>query len=356
MGGSSTRRRGAFVAGLVIAVLFALLIAAMDGRAAAQRIRGAEWGLIPVAVFFALLSYSALSTAFSFLLGIFGVKLRRRDVIEIAFVTGALNNLVALGGVAGYSIRVVLLRRRGSSLADVLSASLIHSYFNHLVLLALVPSGILYLILRHPLPGGEQAGLAAAGGLFLLLLMGMTFLLLSSRARAFMVRLLGRAVGGVIRRDVETHLRELDVTLSRGLDAIRARRRVLVAPVLLVLTDWASTSVVLMVCFAAFGHTVPLGVVLSGFAIGVAAGAVSMLPGGMGVQEGSMAGVYTLLGVPYEQAVLTALLFRIVFYVIPFTAGLPLYRRLLRETPEEAPAAAYEGTERSAGGGPISDS
>jgi uncharacterized protein (TIRG00374 family) len=331
------------VAALVITVLLALLIAAMDGQAAARRIRGADWRLVPVAGFFALLGYTALGTAFSYFLGIFGKKLRRRDVIEIAFVTGALNNLVALWGVAGYSIRVVLLRRRGSSLSDVLSASLLHSYFNHLVLLALVPSGILYVLLRHPLPGGEQIGLAAAGGLFLVLLLGMTFLLVSARARALLVRILARTLGGVIRRDVESHLRELDDTLTRALDAIRARPRVLVTPVLLVLADWSCISTVLMVCFAAFGHTVPLGVVLSGFAIGVAAGAASMLPGGMGVQEGSMAGVYTLLGVPYEQAVLTALLFRLVFYVVPFSLSLPFYRRLLREE-ERSTATADPGS------------
>ena len=55
-----------------------------------------------------------------------------------------------------------------------------------------------------------------------------------------------------------------------------------------------------------------------------------MVPGGLGVQEGSMAGVYHLLGVPLEQAVLVSLLFRLVYYVIPFGVSLAFYWYVLQ--------------------------
>jgi len=72
---------------------------------------------------------------------------------------------------------------------------------------------------------------------------------------------------------------------------------------------------------------------LTGFAIGVTAGFLSMLPGGLGVQEGSMAGIFVLLGVEYERAVLAAMLFRVLYYVVPFAASLVLYAHILRATP-----------------------
>ena len=56
-----------------------------------------------------------------------------------------------------------------------------------------------------------------------------------------------------------------------------------------------------------------------------------MVPGGMGVQEASMAGTYHLLGVPLEQAVLVALLFRLVYYMAPFGVSLVFYWYVLRE-------------------------
>ena len=73
------------------------------------------------------------------------------------------------------------------------------------------------------------------------------------------------------------------------------------------------------------------GVVITGFAVGVAAGVMSMVPGGLGVQEGSMAGAYHLLGVPLEQGVLVSFLFRLVYYMVPFGVSLLFYRNVLRE-------------------------
>ena len=71
-------------------------------------------------------------------------------------------------------------------------------------------------------------------------------------------------------------------------------------------------------------------VVVTGFAVGVAAGVMSMVPGGLGVQEGSMAGAYHLLGVPLEQGVLVSFLFRLVYYMVPFGVSLLFYRSVLR--------------------------
>jgi uncharacterized membrane protein YbhN (UPF0104 family) len=55
-----------------------------------------------------------------------------------------------------------------------------------------------------------------------------------------------------------------------------------------------------------------------------------MIPGGLGVQEASLAGIYALLGIPFAQAVLVSILFRVVYDFIPFLLSLGLYRRLIR--------------------------
>lgn len=69
---------------------------------------------------------------------------------------------------------------------------------------------------------------------------------------------------------------------------------------------------------------------LTGLTLGVAVALLSMLPGGLGTQDGSMTGVYVLLGVPLEQAVLAAVLFRLVYYAVPCSASLVVYRYLER--------------------------
>ncbi|MEI2691160.1 MAG: lysylphosphatidylglycerol synthase domain-containing protein [Anaerolineae bacterium] len=62
-----------------------------------------------------------------------------------------------------------------------------------------------------------------------------------------------------------------------------------------------------------------------------------MAPGGLGVQEGSMSGIYALFGVPFQQAVLAAILFRVLYYFVPYLFSLSLYRRLLRRVQDTTP-------------------
>lgn len=97
----------------------------------------------------------------------------------------------------------------------------------------------------------------------------------------------------------------------------------------LILADWGATVLVVIFCFSAFGDPIGLGVLITGFAVGIAVGLFSMIPGGLRAQEASMAGIYSLLGIPLEQAVLVSLLFRLVYYFVPFGVSLVLYRRLL---------------------------
>ena len=323
-------RRGKGVALVLVCALLGLLLASMDARDAAQVLHQAHWFYVPVAVLCTALSYGCLSGGYAAIHRVFGIRVPRRDLLEIGFISFALNNLLSIGGTAGYSLRLVLLRRRGLAAGDVLAASLVHSYLNHIVMMSLLPLGLLYLLLRHPLGQRQTESLTAASVLALLLLAGSTVLLGHRAARAKAARFLGAASRRLLRRDVEPVLRHLDATLGVGMDAIRARPRLLVLPILLVLGDWATSVLALDFCFRALGEALHPGVLLTGFALGVTLGFLSMLPGGMGVQEGSMVGTYALLGVDYERAVLASMLFRVLYYLLPFAVSLLLYVRLLR--------------------------
>ncbi|MGB3681320.1 MAG: flippase-like domain-containing protein, partial [Rubrobacteraceae bacterium] len=112
-------------------------------------------------------------------------------------------------------------------------------------------------------------------------------------------------------------------------------------PLVFVVGDWGASIATLWFCFAALGQPVSPGILIAGFAVGVTVGMLSMVPGGLGVQEGSMAATYALFGVPLGQAALAAVLFRLVYYIVPFLVSLAFYRRLLREVggPPDQPIA-----------------
>ena len=149
--------------------------------------------------------------------------------------------------------------------------------------------------------------------------------------RGLVLGLVRRAWQAVTRKDIQRTLDDFQATLKRGLLEIQRRPRALMLPLLLIGADRLARIGVVWVCFQALGSDVGLGVLVTGFAVGVALGVMSMVPGGLGVQEGSMAGTYHLLGVPLEEAVLVAVLFRLVYYMVPFLVSLAFYRRILRE-------------------------
>ena len=72
--------------------------------------------------------------------------------------------------------------------------------------------------------------------------------------------------------------------------------------------------------------------VVTGFAIRMAVGVMSMGPGRVEIHEGTIAGTYHLLGMPLEEAVVVSVLFRVVFQLIPLALSLSLSWRMLRPT------------------------
>jgi uncharacterized protein (TIRG00374 family) len=311
-------------------VLVGGVVVALDWRQAERVLKDARWEWAAVALTFTALSYLCLSAGFTAASRIFNIALNSRYLLVIGFITNALNNLVSTGGAAGYSVRLILMRRRGQATADILAATILHSYLNTLAVLVLLPLGLAHLLANHPLTRREEIGLGIVLGLACLTLAAVSAFMFYQPARKTITGIvtgLGQRLAG---RDLHSAFGGLDSTLSRGGVALRQHPSRLVLLVGLVVVDWTASVLALGFCFRALGSPLSMGVLVTGFAIGVAAGLVSMVPGGLGVQDGSMTGIYAWLGVPLEQAVLASVLFRVVYYLIPFAVSLVFYWGLLR--------------------------
>jgi hypothetical protein len=103
----------------------------------------------------------------------------------------------------------------------------------------------------------------------------------------------------------------------------------------LTLADFICSIAAMGIIFKALGTSVTPGVLVTGYVIGIMAGLLSMVPGGFGIQEASMAGIYALLGVPFEVAVLAAILFRVLYYLVPYFCILPFYNRLQHQARQQ---------------------
>ena len=130
-------------------------------------------------------------------------------------------------------------------------------------------------------------------------------------------------------RDASRFVDSFNNTANEGLYSLRHSSSTILVILGLVLVDWFGTLTALYVCFRIIGLSVGPGVLILGYLTGRTAGAISFTPGGAGVQEASMAGIYSLLGEPFSSVLIAAVLFRLVYYFIPFGISLAFYRNLV---------------------------
>ncbi len=320
-------RRGltAFVIAITVLAVLAIL---MDWREVRSLVGHARLSAIPFALAFTALSYATFSYGFALVGALFGIRLPKHDLAVAGFVSSVVANLISLGGVAGYSMRIMILNRRGLSSAEILGPSIFHSYLTNLFLAAMLPVGFVILELGHPLSRTVEIELGAAAAVLITFFVIGSFALFRATFRRDLLARVERVWMRFSKRKLAATVWELDETLARGIAAAERNPSTLLVPVTLVLLDWTFCLTTIYYCFKALGVSVAPGVLVTGFSVGVVAGVLSMIPGGLGVQEGSMAGVYALLNVQFEQALLASVLYRVVYYFIPYLVSLILYRRL----------------------------
>jgi uncharacterized protein (TIRG00374 family) len=325
------------ITALIIGIcILGVVIVASDWQDMRQVLMQADWRYIPVVLLFTFISYTCYSYAYAYVGDLIGIRMGKLEQAEACFISTVINHVLTTGGVAGYSVRYLLLRMYKVSFKDLISSSFIHYYLTSLDMLTFLPLSFIYLMLHASVPRAISIALGLMTLLFGLILLLTTGLILFPSRRHPLVRVLGRIGQKVLRRDYLAWLTQLDESLSLGTRAILQRPFLLLWIMLLTVLDFASSIAAMGFVFYALGTSLNPAVLVCGYVIGIMAGLVSMVPGGFGVQEGSMAGVYALLGIRLEQAVLAAILFRILYYLVPYFLILPFYHRLLRRAKQPA--------------------
>jgi uncharacterized protein (TIRG00374 family) len=152
------------------------------------------------------------------------------------------------------------------------------------------------------------------------------------RVRAFVLRAVGRIWHFVTRRHIETALGNFENAVDQGFVEIKRKPKLGLYLAIAVIGDVAAMIASLFFCFKALGIPVHVGALITGFNFGITLTVISFIPGDLGVQEASIAGILAIFGVPFSQAVLGAILFRVLYYFVPFVFSLGFYWSLLKET------------------------
>lgn len=334
---SSARASNRYItAFIIILTLIGFIFIASDWQEMRQVILRADWRYLVLVLLFTFLSYAFYSYAYAVVAKTLEIRMRKRDLASVCFISTVVNHVITTGGVVGYSLRYFIMKMYKVSLKEVLTSSFLHYYLTSLDMLTFLPISIAYLMRHTSIPRGIIIALGVMTVLFgLALLLSTLLVVLPSRRRPIITWLVlhGRKL---LRRDWSHWLIQLDDTLNCGMDAFKRQPLRLVWVMLLTLLDFACSIIAMGFVFNALGPAIRAEVLVSGYVIGIMAGLLSMIPGGLGVQEGSMASIYALLGVSFRQAILAAILFRILYYLVPYLLILPFYNRVVQNAKQLA--------------------
>lgn len=91
---------------------------------------------------------------------------------------------------------------------------------------------------------------------------------------------------------------------------------------------WAANIAILWASFHAFDVSVPLGVVIQGFFVGMAANLVPFAPGGVGAVDAGLIGAFVIFGLPSASVFAAVLAYRVIAFWLPLPPGIVAFVQL----------------------------
>lgn len=338
---SGTTRAGAprrWVAWLALfgAAVLVFLVTRTDLRRLLETAGAISPGLLLLPALATLGSYLTMAWSYHGIASAAGYTIPFAEMCRITLVANTANYLLSTGGLSGFALRMYLFARRGIPAGSAVLISLVQTLLTNLILLLFVLWGFALLFFSHTLVGRD---LVAAGILLVIfsgiVLAGVLVLLQRSWRRRVLyatVNVIDRVLARIAphRKPRRAALVRFQHNLNVGLDFLLQRPRDMLGPTIFIVLDWIFTLLVLHTAFVAIGAPIAMSHVVAGFAIGMFFSVASLVPGGLGILEGSMAAVFVTLGVQLEQAVVAILIFRAAYYGLPLAASLVLAPRMLR--------------------------
>ena len=335
------------VSTLLTVVMVVVLIAGLATMFSAwaevrQAIAGARPGPLLLALVASGVTYAIVSLRFATLSRVFKIHVPFFLLWQVGYVATLLGRNVVGGGTVGIMLIMAVLKRRAIPLPRGATVSLVQSYVNLLIAFSMFLAAVAYVVF------GGLLGSVHGGALYVTIA-ALSLFAAAAAAALFARRFRGRLIDWlvtVVKRWTGKDFKEFGVqfadSVDEGIGALRGDIGRMAAILAMLGIEAGLTLLSLWLCFESVGQSPGLGVLLAGYGIGLAIGMVSLIPGGLGVQEGSMAGVYAFLGMPLSDAVAVATLFRAVHYFVPFLASLVLYREMIRRTGEQDTPGAAE--------------
>jgi uncharacterized protein (TIRG00374 family) len=282
-----------------------------------------------VAGAFCVAAYGAYVALFRGVVGSL-VELNWRESYEVTMAGLAASLLFSAGGAGGVILTYWALRKAGMEARQAacrMVAFLILLY--SVYALAVIVDGILLRtgLLNGPNPAGLTIVPAVVAGALLCVALLLTLIPGDLERRMGAASETGR-FGRLARR-----FATVPATLARGartaLELIKTPSRGGLA-VAGAVGYWAANIGILWASFHGYGLSVPLGVIVMGFFVGLAANLVPLAPAGVGAVDAGMIGVFVLFGYNGADVFPAILTYRLFAFWLPIPPGVVAFFQLRR--------------------------
>ena len=334
---------GVFVV-LAFVAIYLLLPKVIGLEDAVEKIEGGSWPWFAVAVGFNVLAFGAYVALFRGVIGENLVRLQWRESYQITMAGLAASRLLSAGGAGGVVLSYWALRKAGMRRPEAarrMVAFIVLLYAVYAI--AVILFGV--LLRTGVLPGDAPVSVtvipaAIAGVLFVLAIL---IALIPGDLRG---RLTFDGKGRLGRMAVR--LSSVPATASSGIhttmEFVRHPRKGALA-LGGAIGYWAANIGILWASFMAFDESVPLGVIVMGFFVGMVGNLIPD-PAGVGGVDGGLIGAFVIFGTPASTVIAAVLVYRLIAFWMPLPPGVVAFLQLRRTVARWD----SEGRERIAGG------
>jgi len=283
---------------------------------------------VAVAIGFCVASFITYIALFRAVVGGESFPISWREAYEINMAGFAATLLFSAGGAGGIVLTYWALRQGGMERRDVGTRMVAFIVLHYLFYpLAILVFGILLGL--GVLSGSTTVSLTfvPAGIALVVMLLG--------GALALVPADIERRMEGFARHHSGVKfLAKLATVPAMVADGTRAALRLVANPsraglaIVGAVGFWAANIGMLWASFKAFGVAIPLGVVVMGFFIGMAANLIPFVPAGVGAVDAGMIGTFVLFGFPEEEVFAAVLIYRLVAFWLPIPPGVAAFFQL----------------------------
>jgi uncharacterized protein (TIRG00374 family) len=312
---------------LLLVAIYVLVPRLFDLQDALGKIGDGQPVWIAVGVAFCVAMFAAYVALFRGVVGERVIHLEWGESYQITMAGLAATRLFSAGGAGGilltyWALRKAGMERRQSVCRMVAFLVVLYSVY----LAALVIFGVL---LRTGVVSGEAplSGTVIPAALALVaILIGLLMALLPDDIERRIERHTSGRFGKVARR-----LATAPATFAQGTRTAMAFVRHPSAGAMAfggAIGFWGANIAILWASFHAFDVSVPLGVVIQGFFLGMVANLIPFAPGGVGAVDAGMIGAFVLFGVPSSDVFAAVLTYRVIAFWLPIPPGVIAFFQL----------------------------